>query len=128
VSDEISVEQFVRLAEFRASLRSFLRHNERACRESGLTPQRYLLLLAIKGAPDGSERMSFSDLARRLQLSANTVTELCARAEQAGFVTREPSESDQRVTYLRVTEDGERRLPKVGRPRAGRPGEAPGTP
>jgi DNA-binding MarR family transcriptional regulator len=38
------------------------------------------------------------------------VTELCARAEEAGLIEREPSEVDQRVVYLRVTPEGERRL------------------
>lgn len=100
----------IRLAEFRAGLRSFLRHHEQACRNWGLTPQRHLLLLALKGAPDGSERLSFTDLAEKLQLSRNTVTELCARAEEVGLIVREPSQEDQRVVYLRVTPEGERRF------------------
>ncbi len=33
-----------------------------------------------------------------------------ARAEEANLVRREPSDRDQRVTYLRLTEEGERRL------------------
>lgn len=109
-ADGIPRERIMRIAEFRAGLRSFLRHNERACRNWELTPQRYQLLLAVKGAPDGSERMSFTELARRLELSRNTVTELCARAEEAGLLTREASETDQRVVYLRATREGERRL------------------
>ena len=103
------------LAAFRAHLRAFLRHNERTCRVWGLTPQRYLLLLAIKGAPDGSERLSLTDAAERLQLSRNTVTELCTRAEDAGLLRREPSQTDARVVYLRVTAEGERRLTGVVR-------------
>lgn len=110
---EVSLREYMRLAEFRARLREFLRHSERTCARWDLTPQRYLLLLAIKGAPDGSERMSFTELSARLQLSRNTVTELCARAEEAGLVTREPSEVDLRVVYLRVTKEAERRLAGV---------------
>ncbi|HEY6960928.1 MAG TPA: MarR family transcriptional regulator [Gaiellaceae bacterium] len=111
--EEVPLERFIRIAEFRANLRAFLRHNEHACRHWGLTPQRYLLLLAIKGAPDGSERMSFTEVAERLQLSRNTVTELCGRAEEAGLLLREPSTVDQRVVYLRVSKEGERRLAGV---------------
>jgi DNA-binding MarR family transcriptional regulator len=113
VKRDVPLDRFMHVAEFRASLRAFLRHNEQTCRRFGLTPQRYLLLLAIKGAPDGSERMSFSELAERLQLSRNTVTELCARAEEAGLLHREPSQEDQRVVYLRVSKEGERRLVEV---------------
>jgi DNA-binding MarR family transcriptional regulator len=118
--DGIALARFIRIAQFRADLRTFLRHNERACREWGLTPQRYQLLLAIKGAPDGSQRLSFTELAERLQLSRNTVTELCARAEDAGLLTREPSETDQRVIYLRLTPDAERRIAGVVRESDGR--------
>lgn len=79
-------------------------------RAGGLTPQRYLLLLMIKGAPDGSERATVSELADRLRLAQSTVTELVQRAERLGLVEREPSASDARVTHLRLAAEGERRL------------------
>jgi len=49
-----SSNEIARVAAFRAALRVFLRKSERNARKSGLTPQRYLLLLMIEGAPDGS--------------------------------------------------------------------------
>ena len=98
------------VAEFRAALRRFLRKSERISRSSGLTPQRYLLLLMIKGAADGSERSTVTELADRLQLAQSTVTELVSRAEEAGLVGREMSRRDGRVAHLRLTEEGERRL------------------
>ena len=64
----------------------------------------------IKGAPDGSERATVTELAERLQLAQSTVTELVARAEEIGLVERERSESDLRVAHLRLTQEGERRL------------------
>ncbi|MDX6469966.1 MAG: hypothetical protein QOF75_1769, partial [Gaiellaceae bacterium] len=48
-----TVEDVVAVAEFRTALRRFLRRSERIARQSGLTPQRYLLLLMIKGAAGG---------------------------------------------------------------------------
>ena len=102
--------RIMHIAEFRASLRSFLRDSERISRRWDLTPQRYLLLLMIKGAPDGSQRLRFTDLAKRLQLTRNATTELVARAEEMGLLKREPSEDDQRVIYLHLTEEGDRRL------------------
>jgi DNA-binding MarR family transcriptional regulator len=104
------LERVMHIAEFRASLRAFLRESERVARRWELTPQRYLLLLTIKGAPDGSQRLRFTDLAERLQLSPNATTELVARAEETGLLDREPAKDDQRVTYLRLTREGERRL------------------
>src|ERR687883_537853 len=108
--ERLSVESAMRAAEFRAALRRFLRRSERIARSSGLTPQRYLLLLMIKGAPDGSEQSTVTELAERLQLAQSTVTELVSRAEEVGLIEREPSIADGRVAHLRLTEEGERRL------------------
>jgi DNA-binding MarR family transcriptional regulator len=106
----LTAEAAMRGAEFRAALRRFLRRSERIARASGLTPQRYLLLLMIKGAPDGSEQSTVTELAERLQLAQSTVTELVRRAEEVGLVERETSSVDGRVAHLRLTEEGERRL------------------
>ncbi|HEY8409241.1 MAG TPA: MarR family transcriptional regulator [Gaiellaceae bacterium] len=109
----VPLERVIRIAAFRSQLRSFLRHSERRCLSLGLTPQRFVLLLLIDGAPDGSRRASFTDLAARLELERNTVTELCARAEEAGLIAREGSAVDKRVVYLRLTKDGDRLLQRA---------------
>ena len=106
----ITTSDVVAVAEFRAALRQFLRRTERIARQSGLTPQRYLLLLMVKGAADGSERSTVTELSDRLQLAQSTVTELVSRAEESGLIDREQSQTDARVAYLRLTEEGERRL------------------
>jgi DNA-binding MarR family transcriptional regulator len=105
-----SVDAVQAVAEFRAALRRFLRQSEKISRKYGLTPQRYLLLLMIKGAPGGSERSTVTELAERLQLAQSTVTELVMRAEEAGLVKRDLSPMDARVAHLRLTDEGERRL------------------
>src|SRR5438034_11325313 len=112
MSEGLTAEAAMRGAEFRASLRRFLRRSERVARACGLTPQRYLLLLMIKGAPDGSEQSTVTELADRLQLAQSTVTELVRRAEEVGLVVREQSAADGRVGHLRLTREGERRLAK----------------
>jgi DNA-binding MarR family transcriptional regulator len=111
----LSAADAVPVAEFRAALRSFLRTSERNSRAAGLTPQRYLLLLMIKGAPDGSEQSTVTELASRLQLAQSTVTELVSRAEEIGLVERERSSDDGRIAHLRLTEEGDRRLAQVFR-------------
>ena len=98
------------VAAFRAALRAFLRESELSARAGGLTPQRYLLLLMIKGAPDGSERATVTDLADRLGLAQSTVTELVSRAEEIDLLERLRSDEDGRVAYLQLTKAGERRL------------------
>ena len=110
--ERLTAEAAMRGAEFRSALRRFLRRSERIARSSGLTPQRYLLLLMIKGAPDGSEQSTVTELADRLQLAQSTVTELVRRAEEVGLVERKTSSVDGRVAHLRLTVEGERRLAK----------------
>lgn len=102
--------EFEEAAAFRASLRRFHRISEDAARRAGLTPRRHLLLLMIKGAPEGVERSTVSELCERMQLAQSTVTELVGRAERVGLVERERSEKDLRVAHLRLTPEGERRL------------------
>jgi DNA-binding MarR family transcriptional regulator len=109
----VPLDRVIRIAAFRSRLRTFLRHSERRCLSLGLTPQRFLLLLMIEGSPDGSRRASFTDLTARLQLERNTVTELCARAEEAGLIAREASALDRRVVYLRLTKEGDRLLQRA---------------
>jgi DNA-binding MarR family transcriptional regulator len=106
----VSAAEAVHVAAFRSALRSFLRSSERIARASGLTPQRHLLLLMIKGAPDRSESATVTDLVERMELAQSTVTELVQRAEDVGLIRREGSESDRRVARLRLTDAGERRL------------------
>ena len=106
-------EQFRAVASLRAALRRFSRDSERIAREEGLTPRQYLLLLLIKGAPDASQRSTVTELARQLQLTQSTVTELVRRAEDAGLLAREGSREDARVTWLSLSEEGERRLTKA---------------
>jgi DNA-binding MarR family transcriptional regulator len=111
--DTLTSSDVARVADFRAALRAFLRKSERNARQSGLTPQRYLLLLMIKGAPNGREQSTVTELAERLQLAQSTVTELVRRAEETGLVEREQSSADGRVAYLRLTDEGEQRLMKA---------------
>jgi DNA-binding MarR family transcriptional regulator len=109
-SDEVS-----RAAEFRSALRRFERESDRIARASGLTPRWYLLLLLIKGAPDGRQRSTITELAERLQLAQSTVTELVARAAEAGLVSRTASPDDGRVANIALTDEGNARLTRAFR-------------
>jgi DNA-binding MarR family transcriptional regulator len=101
-----SLDDYREAANLRAALRAFLRRSEEISRRNGLTPRQYLLLLMVKGAPDGSERSTITDLVERLALTQSTVTELVQRAQDAELLVREPSASDGRFVYLRLTPRG----------------------
>ena len=109
----MSLDRIVEIADFQAALRRFVRHSDRIANQHGLTPQRYLLLLMIKGAADRSQSLTVGAAAERLQLGDNSATELINRAEANGLVRRERSPTDGRVVHLRLTVDGDRRLEAV---------------
>jgi len=106
----IKTSEVQRAADFRVALRAFLRQTERSAQRAGLTPQRYLLMLLVKGAEDGSSRATISELAQRLHLAQSTVTELVNRAATAGLVRRSASTADARVVYVELTDEGEERF------------------
>jgi DNA-binding MarR family transcriptional regulator len=106
----IKTSEVQRAADFRVALRAFLRQTERSAQRAGLTPQRYLLMLLVKGAEDGSSRATISELAKRLHLAQSTVTELVNRAATAGLVRRSASTADARVVYVELTDEGEERF------------------
>jgi DNA-binding MarR family transcriptional regulator len=101
---------YVAIARFRTALRAFDNAAEEAARAAGLTPQRYLLLLMVRGAPDGREQATVTDLAERLKVAPHTVTGATSRAEKAGLVVRERCDQDRRRTWIRLTSEGEHRL------------------
>jgi DNA-binding MarR family transcriptional regulator len=110
VAKPVELRDIQKVAELRVALRTFTRSTELVARRSGLTPQRYLLLLMIKGADRGDERATVSELSRRLQLAQSTVTELVNRAAEAGLVTRTTSPDDGRLAPIALTPEGERRF------------------
>lgn len=106
-------EEFLQAAELRAALRFYARRSEEIARAHGITPRQYHLLLMIKGAPDGSQRSTVTEIADRLQLTQSSVTELVTRAQEAGLITRVASERDGRVVYLHLTPVAEEKLAAV---------------
>lgn len=110
-----SPDEYRQAAELRAALRTYARRSEEIARAHGITPRQYHLLLMIKGAPDGSERSTVTEIAERLQLTQSSVTELVTRAQEAGLVSRVASERDGRVVHLLLTPVAEEKLAAVVR-------------
>jgi DNA-binding MarR family transcriptional regulator len=100
------------LAEFRYQIRRFLRFSEEAARRSGIEPQQYQMLLAIKGLPEGS-RARIGELAERLQIEHNSTVELINRLEGQDLVHRNRSTEDRREVIVSVTSKGEKILQQL---------------
>src|SRR5579859_3330494 len=110
----LTKEDYTHLADMRHALRAFARQTELELRTYHVSPQQYLLLLAIKGFP-GRDWANITELAERLQIRHNAVIGLVNRAEKRGFVKRihDPEATDRRVVHVRLTPLGERMLGRM---------------
>jgi DNA-binding MarR family transcriptional regulator len=102
---------FSRLFRAHASLTREL--SARLVAEHGLTINDYEALLHLSHAEDGTLRRV--DLAERLMLTPSGVTRLLDGLERDGWVKKGNCESDARVTYAVLTEEGRERLESAGR-------------
>jgi DNA-binding MarR family transcriptional regulator len=105
--------EYAALAEFRYQLRRFLRHMEEEVRVTGVNPQQYQVVLALKGLPR-DQVPSISTLAERMQLNHNSMVELVDRCEQNGLLRRVRSAEDRRQVTLAISAEGEILLKKLG--------------
>ncbi|GAB5500378.1 MAG: hypothetical protein PsegKO_26890 [Pseudohongiellaceae bacterium] len=71
----------------------------------GLSLQEMLMLMFLDSEP--RHRLSRVELARRMHVSASTVTRQLVPLEKRGIVTRQPDERDARLTYAVLTDAGE---------------------
>ena len=112
----ITSSEYRALAELRCLIRHFLREGDARARAEGLEPQQYLMLLTIRGLPEGSQS-TIQTLAERLALKHHSAVELIDRLETHGFVRRSRSHGDRRRVFVSLLPRGERFLEKVARNR-----------
>lgn len=109
---QLTREDYENLLAFRTSLRLFQHWSQTQARAAGLTPAQHQLLLAIKGH-HGKHGPTIGDLAGYLLLRPHSTVELVDRAETAGLVERWGDDDDGRITRVRLTADGEKRLSQL---------------
>lgn len=111
-SSPITKAEYEVLAEFRSTLRWFMRFSENAAKEAGITPQQHQALLAIKGFP-GRERITISELSERLQIEHHSTVGLVNRLEAEKLIVRSPSRNDRRQVFISLTRRGHALLGKL---------------
>jgi DNA-binding MarR family transcriptional regulator len=116
VAKEITTAEYRALAELRYLIRKFIREGDALARAAGLEPQQYLLLLAIRGLPEGEEA-TIRALADRLALKHHSVVELIDRLETHGYVRRIRSRDDRRRVFVGLLPRGEKLLEQVAQHR-----------
>ncbi len=72
--------------------------------EHGLTMSDFDVLIQLYHAPDHAMRRV--DIARQVLLTASGITRLLDGLERCGLVAKRPCESDARVSYAVLTEEG----------------------
>lgn len=113
---EITTAEYRALAELRRRIRLFLKEGDVTARSVGLEPQQYLLLLAIRGLPDGEEA-TIRALAERLAVKHHSAVELVDRLEAHGYVRRSRNRDDRRRVLVTLLPRGEKLLEQVARER-----------
>ena len=116
VAREITPAEYAALAELRYLIRKFVGEGDAVARAAGLEPQQYLLLLAIRGLPEGEEA-TIRALADRLALKHHSAVELIDRLELHGYVRRSRSRDDRRRVLVSLLPRGEKLLEQVARHR-----------
>ena len=116
MAGEISTDEYKALAELRYRIRHFLSEGDAVARSAGLEPQQYLLLLTIRGLPEGQEA-TISALAERLALKHHSAVELIDRLETNGYVRRNRGRDDRRRVLVSLLPRGERILEQVAKHR-----------
>jgi len=116
MGNEITTAEYQALAEMRYRIRKFVGEGDAVARASGLEPQQYLLLLALRGLPEGAEA-TISTLADRLALKHHSAVELIDRLESHGYVRRSRSRDDRRRVLVALLPRGEKLLEQVARHR-----------
>lgn len=112
----ITTPEYQALAELRYRIRKFVHEGDAVASAAGLEPQQYLLLLMIRGIPEGQEA-TVSNLAERLALKHHSVVELIDRLETRGYVRRNRSREDRRSVLVSLLPRGERMLEEVAQHR-----------
>jgi len=98
------------LADFRYTVRQFLKFSENAAEAVGLTPNQHQALLAIKGLGIGGA-MSVSSLAEKLFLTPAAAAELAATLQARGHLTVHIK--PKRRAHVRLTDQAEELLRRL---------------
>ena len=74
----------------------------------GLSVNEFLMMLHLERAP--AQRLPRVELAKRMHVSASTITRMAAPMEKIGLLTRDADDRDARLAFVVITETGREKL------------------
>lgn len=110
--NDLSIEQYRDLAEFRRQIRRFLFFSEETAKTHGIEAQQHQLLLAVHGLPPDA-KPTIGEIASRLFIQHHSAVELVDRLAKTGAITRRPGVQDRREVWVRLTPAGRATLRKL---------------
>ena len=78
----------------------------------GLSVSEFVLMLHLEKAT--RNRLSRVELARRMHISASTVTRMAQPLEKLGLLSRQTDDRDARLAYVVLTRSGRRKVEEAG--------------
>lgn len=96
------------LRSIRRIIRSVALQSKRLSKATGLTLPQIAVLRAIESSPE--HELSVAGISRGVQLSSPTVSGILDRLERAGLVERRRGSEDRRKVWLKLTDEGRRKL------------------
>lgn len=125
VSQDLSLEEYRELAEFRHQIRCFQSDTEKHAKALGFDAEAYILLLTVQGLPEGA-RPTISCIAERMCMGRDAVSDLVDAAVLRGHVIRSTSElaggAEDWVKLTRAGRESLRRMAVANRDELGRSG------
>ncbi|MDP9172035.1 MAG: hypothetical protein M3N54_15565 [Acidobacteriota bacterium] len=110
-NQELSLDEYRELAEFRYRIRCFECRAERDAHGSGIDSEAYLLLLAIQGLPEGAQP-TITSLADRLCLPLPAVNTLVNDAVTRMDILRSNGQGDG-TDWVKLTRTGRETLRRM---------------
>ena len=109
-AQQVLEAEILAVAAFRFALRRFEQKTDSLVRACGLTPQRYLLLLAVRSAQASDGFATGTQIATDLAMPQTTVADLIARAVKVGLLVKSNDSADGRIVQITTTPAGDERL------------------
>jgi DNA-binding MarR family transcriptional regulator len=105
-SDQLNVDNCLRLLQCAEDIRARLSGEFSAVH--GLSVNEFFLLMQLERA--SMHRLSRVELARRMYVSASTVTRMATPMEKLGLLARESDPRDARLAFVVLTKAGARKV------------------